>query len=135
MIQALITYLLEIHASTWVSALLLDSTETPVRVYHQRIPQGAAYPAAVFHVLDQTTQYCKQGMGLQDYPVTFTIYHQLDTEADAIADNLIELLEGWQGEHGGKTWKYTMFSRKLEGVDDPQGLRSKIVDFQFSRDN
>jgi len=135
LIQTLITSLLEIHASTWVSAVLLDSDEAGVRVYHQRIPQGHAYPAVVYNVLDQSPEYCKGGMGLQDYSVTFTVYHAEDVEADTIADNLITLLEGWEGVSGGKTWKYTLLERKVEGINDDQRLCSKIVDFLFSRDN
>ena len=40
MIQSLIAFLLEIHATTWVSANLLDSEDAGVKVFHQRAKQG-----------------------------------------------------------------------------------------------
>jgi hypothetical protein len=137
MIQTLITSLLEIHASTWVSAVLLNSDDEGVRVFHQRIPMGQAYTGGVviYNVLDQSPEYRKGGMCLQEYSVTFTVYASTDVEADTIADNLITLLEGWEGESGGKTWKYTLLERKVEGFNDDQRLCSKIVDFLFARDN
>jgi hypothetical protein len=135
MIQALITSLLQIHAATWVSANLLDGEGDGVRVYHQRIPQGSAYPAVVYNLITQTPENCKGGIAMHRYEVSFTVYHADDVEAETIADHLIELLDGWQGTEGGKLWHYTSFTRKVEGFNDPQKLASKIVDFLFIREN
>lgn len=137
MIQNLITSLLQIHANTWVSAVLLDGEGTAMRVYHQRIPQGLPYTggAVVYNVLSQTPENCKGGIALHRYEVTFTVYHADDVVAETIADNLIELLNGWQGTEVGKLWHYTSFTRKVEGFNDKQGLCSKIVDFLFIREN
>jgi hypothetical protein len=135
MVNALLTYLLEISLTTWESANLFDSEDTGVRVYHQRIPQGHSYPAVVFNVLGDDPEYKKGAMALRDYTVTFNIYHTSDWEADTIADNLIEILEGWTGDHGGKNWKYIVFKRKVDLYDDPQKLAGKVVDFLISREN
>jgi hypothetical protein len=135
MVQTLITSLLEISASTWISANLLDGDDAGVRVYHQRIPQGHTYPAVVYNVLSQTPENCKGGIALHKYEVTFTVYATNDVDAETIADNLITLLSGWSGDSGGKTWHYTCFQRKVELYNDPQKLAAKVVDFLFIRDN
>lgn len=134
MINALLTYLLEI-STAWVSANLLDSGGDGVRIYHQRIPQNHEYPAVVFNVLGQSPEYCQAEMALHRYDVSFSIYHPDDAEALIIAGNLIAILEGWRGDHGGKNWKYTALERVVDLYSDSQTLAGKVVDFQFTRDN
>jgi hypothetical protein len=136
MIQSLIAFLLEIHATTWVSANLLDSEDAGVKVFHQRAKQGEqAKRYVVFNVLAQTPIYAKAEMAMQTYPVSFSVFADTDHEAEAIAQNLVTIVECWTGEHGGKHWSYTTLERMVEGWADNQRLASKIVDFEFYRQN
>ena len=135
MINNLILNILQVDATTLVSANLLDSQGAGVRVYHDRIWQGHNYPATVFKVLSEVPQYRKGGMCLHDIEVSFIVYHTKDTEANTIATNLITLIEGYEGTYSGQVWKYTTLERRVQGYDDELQLHAVTVDFQFSRDN
>ncbi len=125
MIQALITSLLQIHATTWVSAVLLDSEGTAMRVYHQRIPQGHAYPAVVYNLLPTTTAHrhhigTAASVAVQDEGVVqFDIWHSVDSEAAAIAANLRSLLEGKFGTADGINYNTILLTRQGTLYNDP----------------
>jgi hypothetical protein len=125
MIQTLITSLLEISASTWISANLLDGDDAGVRVYHQRIPQGHAYPAVVYNVLPTTTAHrhhigTAATVAVQDEGVVqFDIWHSVDSEAATIAANLRTLLEGQFGTVDGINYNTILLTRQGPLYNDP----------------
>lgn len=135
MIEQLILHILDVHATTGVSANLLDSEGAGVRVYHNRIRQGHGKNAVVFNVLSQNPDYRKGGIGQHEYSVSFNVHHESDYEAATIANNLVDLVEGWKGSYDSKTWHYTLLERMADGFDDDQDLPRKVVDFQFIREN
>lgn len=135
MINDLIAAILQVDLTTGKSAVLSDSDGNLMRVYHARIWQGNQKSDVVFSMLGQSPDYAKGGMKLQSYDVTFTVYHVEDVEADRIADQLIENLEGYKGESGGKVWEYTEFIRKTQGFGDSQQVYAYVVDFRFARQN
>jgi hypothetical protein len=135
MIEALILYLLEVHATTGVSSNLLDSGGNGVRVYHNRIRQGHGKNAVVFRVLTQTPIHCRGGIALREVSVSFNVHHESDYEAAYIAEELVQLIDNYSGTHEGTAWSYAKLERMTEGFDDDQTLPRKIVDFLFVRQN
>ena len=133
MIEALIIFLLEVDATTGISANLLDSTGTAQPVHHQRIPQGSPKNGIVMNVLAQTPTHVKGAMALRDVSVSFNVHHESDYEAAYIAEQLITLIDNYSGTHQGIEWSYAKFERMSEGFDDDQTLPRKIVDFLFIR--
>lgn len=132
MIEQLISSLLQINA-TWVSANLLDSEDNEIRVYHQRIPQGHAFPCVVFHILTDVSGYVKGAVKNKDFTVSFVVYHDNDFEAATIAANLETIVEGYAGTYAGNTWLYTMHLRTVDGYNDVMDMPQKTLDFQFTK--
>lgn len=137
MIQALITSLLQIHASTWVSANLLDGEGEAVRVYHQRIPQGSAYPAVVYNVLPTTTAHrhhigTAASVAVQDEGlVQFDIWHSVDSEAATIGANLRTLLEGKFGTADGISYNTILLTRQGTLYNDPIKLSGIFQEYNI----
>lgn len=125
--------LLQVNITTGTSANIADSQGNYQRVYHKRIPQGHAFPAVVYNVLDQTPDYVKGAIKADKYPVSFTVYHKNDFEAATIAAAIRSELEGWSGSYGGNTWHYTLLERTVEGFDNALDLNMVNIDFLFSK--
>ncbi|RMF61289.1 MAG: DUF3168 domain-containing protein [Bacteroidetes bacterium] len=135
MIGALVTYLLQVDGSG-VSQNLTDSAGNKLPVYHLRVPQGADFPAVVYDVISGTPDYCKKGArGTQEWRVQFDIYHESDFEAATIADNLRDILEGWQGTHNGVKYNYTTVASQVEGWGDLLAQALVTVDVIFRTAN
>ncbi len=139
MIQNLITSLLQIHASTWVSAVLLNSDDEGVRVFHQRIPQGLPYTggAVVYNVLPTTTAHrhhigTAASVAVQDEGVVqFDIWHSVDSEAATIAANLRSLLEGKFGTADGINYNTILLTRQGTLYNDPIKLSGIFQEYNI----
>jgi hypothetical protein len=138
MIEALIIYLLEVHATTGVSSNLLDSGGAGVRVYHNRIRQSHGKNAVVFNIITETPNYRHQpgsgSIAVQDeVGVQFDIWHENDHEARTISKNLRTIIEGWSGEHEGSTYNYIILTATRDAYDDNQRIAGKSQDYNIRR--
>ena len=126
--------LLEVNATTGVSANLLDSQDEGVRVHHNRTPQGTNIAGVVYHIIVETPAYQKGGVATHDEAqVQFDVYHPSDFEAATIAANLRTILEGWTGTHDGDRYNYTTLDAIRDGYSDELDTPKRQLDFTFRK--
>lgn len=132
MIDQLIAHILQVNLTTGLSGNLQDSAGNYQMVYHQRVWQGNDEKAVVYTVLDELTEYCKGSIAMMMYDVSFGVFSGTDSDARYIANQLVQIVEGWSGTYDGKHWHYTTLTRKVEGFNDFFEMPTLVVDFQFA---
>lgn len=132
MIDQLIAHILQVNLTTGLSGNLQDIAGNYQMVYHQRVWQGNDEKAVVYTVLDELTEYCKGSIAMMMYDVSFGVFSGTDSDARYIANQLVQIVEGWSGTYDGKHWHYTTLTRKVEGFNDFFEMPTLVVDFQFA---
>jgi hypothetical protein len=115
----------------------LISTQSPeivgLRIYPNQLPQGVVYPAVSYERLATTQNALLNGVDtLTNVTVGFDIWADSLSECHTIADQLRTLLNGHQGDLGGKTVQYVQFIGESSSQDIDGDFKKFMVSIDFT---
>jgi len=130
----LLMNLLQVSQVTGESANIFESDgTTAVKVYHWNTWQANPHKAVVYHIIGKTTNRCKTGIShIDDVQVQVTVWHTDSFEAATIAENIRQVLEGWEGSYNSILYYKLLLESEVETGEINMGFVGIVQTWTFS---
>lgn len=130
----LLMNLLQVSGSTGESANVFESNGTKkVKVYQWNTWQENPHSAVVYHVLGTSPNRCKSGISAaDDVQVQISIWHPDSFEAATIANNIRQILEGWEGTYNSVKYYKILFENQTSTFEPELEYYGEIQTWNIS---
>lgn len=117
-----------LQANSGLTALIGD------RLYRDRLPQGAAYPAVVYQRISTThAHHMTAASGLAEARIQFDSWATDAASAEAVAEKIRLALQGFRGDLGSTSVR-TCHLENTESGYDPPADSSDVAAHRVSQD-